>query len=74
LETENAPLSPASGELPPVTLEGSHHSLLVTLHLPPALYAQLPEEVTAGNGIKIHTLLFNKGKLCRKQHSFYLNS
>lgn len=52
-----------SSELPPVTLEGGHESLSVHIHLPPSTYAQLPDDMKSGNGIKIHTVLFNKGLL-----------
>ena len=46
-----------------MTLEGGHDSLQVILHLHPSLYALLPEEISSGtNGIKIHTVLFNKGE------------
>ena len=55
-------LSFPSGELPPVTLEGGHDMLRVIFHLPSFLYRTLPEDVMSGNGIKIHTVLFNKGR------------
>ena len=52
------------GDLPPVILEGNHDRLKVVVYLPPSQYSSLPDEIlTSTAGIKIHTVLFNKGKL-----------
>ncbi len=51
------------GELPPVTLEGDYNNLQVVVHLPHSQYTSLPDEiVNCLGGIRISTVLFNKGE------------
>lgn len=52
----------AAGEFPVVTLSGSRSALHLTFAISPHLYASLPATIHSSRGLKVHPVLFNKGR------------